>query len=219
MLRDVIVERPSAGEARQSGRAFQEAVIGEREQAFLEDYLASVLRSTRYVTKDRQVLGEGAFLLPREDVMPVLVRLRLDSTFGGPVRTQSRMLAGPQRSTPRPRRERSSRGVSERRFHIPPAAPRAAMSQSSNTPTPRSGSIARDTRLPPRRRRRGRERGHGQEARRAKAPGTSAPAVDSGGCRPSPIGTPPCGRSIRSCRRTGRLVRAGVRNRRQGSSP
>ncbi len=40
MLRDVIVERPGAGEARQSGRTFQEAVLGEREQAFLEDYLA-----------------------------------------------------------------------------------------------------------------------------------------------------------------------------------
>ncbi len=38
MLRDVIVERPGAGEAR--GRTFLEAVLGEREQAFLEDYLA-----------------------------------------------------------------------------------------------------------------------------------------------------------------------------------
>jgi len=163
----------------------------------------------------RQACARGRTSRPGERCLESGDRLHLPGTGSNPVSDArwTPALHAPDRgvSAPGPR-------VSERRFHLPPAAPRAAMSRSSNTPTPRSGSIARDIRLPPRRRRRGRARGHGQEARRAKAPGSSAPAVDSDGCRPSPIGMAPCQRSIRSCRRTGHAARASVRNRRQGSS-
>ncbi len=53
MLKDVIVERPDAAEARFSGRPFDEAVLGEREQKFLDDFLATrapeVLARTRFL--------------------------------------------------------------------------------------------------------------------------------------------------------------------------
>jgi putative ABC transport system permease protein len=51
MVRDVIVERPDAEGVRQSGRPFEDAVLGAREQAFLDRWLADhageVLARTR----------------------------------------------------------------------------------------------------------------------------------------------------------------------------
>ncbi|HET9554818.1 MAG TPA: FtsX-like permease family protein [Anaeromyxobacteraceae bacterium] len=41
MVKDVLVERPGAIEARQSGRPFHESALGEREQAFLDGWLAA----------------------------------------------------------------------------------------------------------------------------------------------------------------------------------
>jgi putative ABC transport system permease protein len=41
MVRDVIIERPGAADARESGRPFEEAVLGDREQAFVDRYLAA----------------------------------------------------------------------------------------------------------------------------------------------------------------------------------
>jgi putative ABC transport system permease protein len=40
MLRDVIVERPEADAARYSGRPYEDSVLGEREQAFVDGWLA-----------------------------------------------------------------------------------------------------------------------------------------------------------------------------------
>jgi putative ABC transport system permease protein len=41
MVKDVLVERPGAIDARQSGRPFHESALGEREQAFLDAWLAA----------------------------------------------------------------------------------------------------------------------------------------------------------------------------------
>ncbi|HVI95666.1 MAG TPA: FtsX-like permease family protein [Anaeromyxobacter sp.] len=41
MVRDVMVERPGAADARESGRPFEDAVLGDREQAFVDGYLAA----------------------------------------------------------------------------------------------------------------------------------------------------------------------------------
>jgi putative ABC transport system permease protein len=53
MVRDVIVERPGAAELRQSARPFAEAELGDREQAFLDAWLAG---------RDAEVAGRYRFL-------------------------------------------------------------------------------------------------------------------------------------------------------------
>jgi putative ABC transport system permease protein len=53
MVKDVLVERPGAIDLRQSGRPFEESVLGEREQAFLEEFLAG---------RGPEVLGRARFL-------------------------------------------------------------------------------------------------------------------------------------------------------------
>jgi putative ABC transport system permease protein len=53
MMKDVLVERPHAGDRRQSGRPFEESVLGEREQAVVDAFLAS---------RGPEVLARGRFL-------------------------------------------------------------------------------------------------------------------------------------------------------------
>jgi putative ABC transport system permease protein len=58
MLRDVIVERPGADAARQSGRPYEESVLGAREQAFLERWLAA--HAGEVVARARRLYAWGS---------------------------------------------------------------------------------------------------------------------------------------------------------------
>jgi len=58
MVRDLMVERPGAADARTSGRPFDDAVLGEREQAFVERYLAA--RSGEVLARARFLYAWGS---------------------------------------------------------------------------------------------------------------------------------------------------------------
>jgi putative ABC transport system permease protein len=58
MVRDVIVERPDAERVRQSGRPYEDAVLGVREQAFLDRWLAA--RAGEVVARTRALYAWGS---------------------------------------------------------------------------------------------------------------------------------------------------------------